>query len=143
MGQKKVRAEDINASGTPGVTTYFRGDNTWSVPPGSGGGDPISQITITTAVSITTDTTDGSGNIQKGRNVVISNSTNAINITVNGGTDFLTSYLKQGSGAITFVQGSGRTLVAVNGTAIMFGAVGSTATISSVGTIDYLKIDNV
>lgn len=101
-----------------------------------------SQITITTTSSITTDTLDANSKKQIGKNVVISNGSSAINITVNGGTDFCASYLKVGTGAITFVQGSGRTLVLVDGTAVLNGIAGSTATISSVGTTDYLRISN-
>ncbi|AWK04732.1 hypothetical protein HYN56_11055 [Flavobacterium crocinum] len=101
------------------------------------------QITITTAVSITTDTLDANSKKQLGKNVIISNGTSAINIIVNGGTDFNASYLKHGTGAITFVQASGRTLVQVNATATLNGAAGSTATISSIGTTDYLRISNV
>jgi len=104
--------------------------------------DLVSQITITTATSITTATLGTSGYSQKGRNVIIDNGANAINLTVNGGTDFVSSYLKHGSAAITFVQGSGRTLIQVSGTAVLNGVVGSTATISSVGTTDYLIISN-
>ena len=102
----------------------------------------ISQITITTSASITTDTTSSGGISQKGKNVIIDNGANPINITVNGGTDFCVSYVKHGSGAITFVQGSGRTMVQVDSTAILNGAVGSTAVISSIGTTDYLRISN-
>jgi hypothetical protein len=103
--------------------------------------DPA-QITITTAVSITTDTLGNAGKAQKEKNVIIDNGVNAINITVNGGIDFMASYLKHGTGAITFVQGAGRTLTQVDATAVLSGVVGSTATISSVGTIDYLRISN-
>ncbi|MDQ6531277.1 hypothetical protein [Flavobacterium sp. LHD-85] len=101
-----------------------------------------SQITITTTTSITTDTLDANGKKQIGKNVIISNGTSAINIIVNGGTDFNASYLKHGTGAITFVQGTGRTLVLVDGNASFNGTPGSTATISSIGTIDYLRISN-
>lgn len=101
------------------------------------------QITITTAVSITTDTLDASSKKQLGKNVIINNGASAINITVNGGTDFCASYLKHGAGAITFVQAAGRTLVQVNATAVLNGAAGSTATISSIGTTDYLRISNI
>jgi hypothetical protein len=121
-------------------------DNTNPLAPvinATGGGlvDP-SQITITTAVSITTDTVGNLGKTQKGKNVVVDNGVNAINITVNGGSDFLASYLKHGTGAITFVQGTGRTLALVDATAVFNGVVGSTATISSIGTKDYLRISN-
>lgn len=101
------------------------------------------QITITTSVSITTDTLDANSKKQIGKNVIINNGASAINITVNGGTDFCASYLKHGAGTITFVQGTGRTLIQVNATAILNGAVGSTATISSIVTTDYLRISNV
>lgn len=109
---------------------------------GSTSSSEPSQITITTSVSITTDTLDANSKKQIGKNVVINNGSSAINITVNGGTDFSASYLKIGTGAITFVQGSGRTLVQVDGSALFNGVPGSTATISSVGTVDYLRISN-
>jgi hypothetical protein len=103
--------------------------------------DPA-QIIITTAVSIATDTLGNLGKTQKEKNVIIDNGVNAINITVNGGTNFLASYLKHGTGAITFIAGSGRSLALVDGTAVLNGALGSKATISSVGTKDYLSISN-
>jgi len=102
-----------------------------------------SQITITTTTNITTDTLDANGKKQIGKNVIINNGTSAINITVNGGIDFNASYLKHGTGAITFIQAAGRTLVQVNTTSTLNGAAGSTATISSIGTTDYLRISNV
>ncbi|WP_264551936.1 hypothetical protein [Flavobacterium sp. N2038] len=101
-----------------------------------------SQIVITTTTNITTETLDAKGKGQLGKNVIINNGTNAINITVNGGTDFCASYLKHGTSAITFVQGNGRSLVLVNGSAVLNGTQGSTATISSIGTTDYLRISN-
>ena len=130
---------------TPSITD----DRSWELPDKSGtiallsdvsGAEP-SQITITTAVSITTDTTDGTYS-QSGKNTIIDNGVNAINLTVNGGVGFVSSYLKHGTGAITFVQGAGRTLIQVDSTAVLDGAVGSTATISSIGTTDYLRISN-
>lgn len=102
-----------------------------------------SQITITTVVSITTDTLAANGLVQKDRNSIIDNGATNVNITVNGGVDFNASYLKHGTGNITFVQGSGRTLVQVSGTNVLSGTQGSAATISSIGTIDYLKITNL
>jgi len=98
------------------------------------------KITITTSISITTATLDANGIRQDGRHVVIDNGVNAINLTCNGGVT--TSYGKVGTGAITFVQGSGRTLVQLSGTAVFNGIAGSTATLWSNGTTDYLAINN-
>lgn len=103
----------------------------------------LAQIVITTDVDIDTDTTDADGTDQKGRNVIIDNGANVIGFTVKAGADFTASYLKHGTGNITFLQATGRTLVQVNGTNVLNGAKGSTATISSIGTTDYLKINNV
>lgn len=118
----------------------YAGTDTWSVD-GNGNIDSTPQITIVTAVSIDTTTTV-SGRTQKGRNVVISNGANAINYTVNASDGFVASFVKHGSGAITFVAGGGRTLVQMNGMAVLSGVTGSTAAISSVGTTDYLYITN-
>lgn len=98
------------------------------------------KITITTAVSITTATNDAGGLGQNGRHVVIDNGANVINLTCNGSVT--ASYGKVGTGAITFVQGSGRTLVQLSGTAVFNGIAGSTATLWSNGTTDYLSINN-
>lgn len=107
-----------------------------------GSGDVLMQISITTSVSITTATTDGSGITQYGKHVLIKNGVNNINITVNGVSTMPTTYQKEGTGTITFVQGAGRTLRQVDATAILNGSVGSTATISSDGTTDSLRISN-
>jgi len=127
------------AGGTSSEYLMADGSVTTSV----GGSAEPTQITITTTTSITTDTLDANGKKQLGKNVIFNNGTSAINITVNGGTDFNASYLKHGTGAITFVQASGRTLIQVNATATLNGVPGSTATISSIGTTDYLRISNV
>jgi hypothetical protein len=107
--------------------------------------DPA-QITITTTVSITTDTLGNLGKGQKGKHVLIDNGVNAINITVNGGVEFIATYEKLGSGAITFVQGANRALNGVDGGLVMNGAIGSTAAISSgipsATTKDNIRISN-
>lgn len=96
---------------------------------------------ITTTVSITQATLTDSGDTQEGKVIGISNGVNAINYTVNGA--ITASYVLLGTGAVTFVQGAGRTLVQANATAILNGAVGSTASIVSYGTTDYLYINNI
>lgn len=100
----------------------------------------VNTIKITTAVSITTATLGTNSLTQDNRHVIIDNGVNPINITCNNVTT--TSYGKTGTGAITFVQGAGRTLVQLSGTAVLNGAVGSTATLWSDGTTDYLAITN-
>ena len=101
------------------------------------------QITINTGVNnITTDTLDANGLQQQGRNVIINNGVNPISITVKGGIINIITYTKFGTGEISFVQGEGRTLTQVDGTAILNGVVGSTATLVSIGTIDLLRISN-
>ncbi len=128
----------VKTGGTSSQYLMADGSVTTSV---SGSAEP-SQITVTSSISITTDTLDANGKKQLGKNVIINNGSSAITITVNGGTDFCASYLKHGTGAITFTQASGRTLVLVDGSAVLSGIAGSTATISSVGTKDYLRISN-
>lgn len=104
------------------------------------------QILISTTVGINSDTKDtATGKIsQNGKNVVIANGNNAIAYTIN--SQIIATFLKTGTGAITFTQGSGRTLV-VNGTTqttgLFNGLVGSTASITSVGTTDYVLITNL
>ena len=131
-------------TGTPTAPTATAGTNTTQIATTAfvqSGFVP--QIKITTTTSITTATVGSvTGLGQQGRNVVIDNGSNVINLTVNGTDGFCASYLKHGTGNITFMQGSGRTLIQVDGTAVLSGAVGSTATISSVGTTDYLSISN-
>src|SRR6478609_3050603 len=131
----------INTSGVVNVSN-LAGSGTRQVVADASGNLSANnvKITITTAVSITTATTDSNSVGQDGHHVVIDNGVNAINITCNGGVT--TSYGKVGTGAITFVQGSGRTLVQLSGTAILSGIAGSTATLWSNGTTDYLSINN-
>lgn len=97
---------------------------------------------ITTTSSITTNTLDDSGFNQRGRCVIINNGTYSVNITVDATSGFSSTYIKHGTASISFVQGSGRTLVQVDGTLNLNGSVGSTATIISYGTTDYLRINN-
>jgi len=93
--------------------------------------------TITTTVSITSQTLTDTGLSQAGKVIKIDNGVNAINYTVNGIT---ASFVKGGTGSITFVQGVGRTLISSNGL-IWDMPINSRATIASFGTVDYLYID--
>lgn len=104
------------------------------------------QIIITTTTSITTNTVGTvTGKGQHGRNVRINNGVNAINITVDTSSDanFIASYHKLGSADVTFVAGSGATLVQIDGTAVMTGTAGKqTACIERNGNTFYLQISN-
>lgn len=104
------------------------------------GGATINADTITTAISITNATTTTGGYAQEGKVILIANGVNVINYTVNAG--ITASFVKGGTGAITFVQGAGRTLIALNGF-VFDGIVGSNASITSFGTVDYLYINNL
>lgn len=97
---------------------------------------------ITTTSSITTNTLDNNGLSQMNKCVIIDNGTYSINLTVDTTSGFTSTYLKHGTASISFVQGSGRTLVQVDGTLVLNGAVGSSATIISYSTTDYLRVNN-
>lgn len=117
------------------------GTTTWSID-GNGNVSDNPQISITTGSNMSTTTTDSAGRTQQGRNVIIANGASAINYTCNGTDGFVVSIMKTGSAAITFVAGSGRTIVQMNSTLSLNGIAGSTAAIMSVGTVDYLYITN-
>lgn len=99
-------------------------------------------IVVGSPSTINTDTTTTGGYSQVGRNIIIKNGANAINIECLGGQPRTYQKGVGSTGAITFVQGSGRTLVQVSGTAILNGAVGSIASLTSDGTTDFLTITN-
>jgi hypothetical protein len=100
------------------------------------------QVIVTTAVSFNTELVSDGGYSQNGKNVLVQNGTNAINITVGATPNGVYSFQKEGAGAITFLPSAGKTIRPVDGTAILNGAVGSTATVSVVGTIISLRISN-
>lgn len=89
----------------------------------------------------TNATLTDAGYSQAGKVIRIDNGANVINYTVNAG--ITASFVKGGMGAITFVQGAGRTLTGENGTLVFDGAVNSSASIVSFGTTDILYINNL
>ena len=103
----------------------------------------VNVITITTSISITTDTVSGAYG-QHGRHNKISNGANAINIECvsTSNADFVASYEKIGTATITFTAGVGITLTTLSGTAAMSGVAGSKACLSRNGNIYYLQITN-
>lgn len=107
-----------------------------------GGGGATSSGSITTSSSISSSTTDSSGGTQSGKTIIIYNGASAINYTCDGPDGFVTTIVKEGTAAITFVAGAGRTIVGMDGTLVLNGAPGSRATIVSVGTLDRVYITN-
>ena len=103
----------------------------------------VSQVTISTSANITTDTLSDDSLSQNGR-VVILNHSAPINVSLEASSapNFCSAYMKHGATNVTFVAGAGITLVQVDSTAVMSGAVGSTATLNRVGTTYYLRINN-
>lgn len=95
---------------------------------------------ITTATNITNATLTDISLPQNGKTLYISNGATNINYTVN--TGITASFVKGGTGSITFVQGSGRNMVAANGTLVFNGAQYSTASVVSFGTTDIVYINN-
>jgi len=100
------------------------------------------QVTVTTAVSFNTELASDGAYSQNGKNVLVQNGTNAINITVGATANGVYSFQKEGTGAITFLASAGKTIRPVDATAILNGAVGSTATASVVGNTISLRISN-
>jgi len=109
-------------------------------------GVDINQITITTTSSVDTNTTGSNGYGQHGRNTKISNSTNPISITcvTSSNADFVASYTKIGTGIITFVAGTGATIVQLptSGGVALTGIVGSNARLTRNGNTFYLELNN-
>lgn len=113
--------------------------------------DKAYNIYISTTVNIDTTTPgtyNGSGAYtQNGRNVMIQNTTNAINITcvTTAPSDFIASYTKLGTTYITFQPATGLSNVtAFGGLFTLNGAVGSTALLTRNGTGQYyLQINNL
>ena len=104
----------------------------------------VHSIAITTTTSITTDTTDANGRVQNGREVAIKNGVNTINLTceITSPANFVASYTKEGSAAITVLAGAGTTLYQTDGTNVINGIKGSTFCIKRSGNEFQLQISN-
>ncbi len=103
--------------------------------------DPV-QVTKTTTASFNTEALSDLGYSQNGKNTLIKNGVNAINLTAGATANFVGTYMKIGTGAITFLASTGKTIVPVNGTSVIDGAVGSTATVTVDGNNVYVLISN-
>ncbi|ESU28397.1 hypothetical protein FLJC2902T_17550 [Flavobacterium limnosediminis JC2902] len=83
-----------------------------------------------------------SGKSINGRNLVINNGVNIANFIVDSFDGFTCTIIKEGTGAITFIEWPTRTLNLMDGTAVLNGAPGSRATIVTFGTVSRLYITN-
>lgn len=101
----------------------------------------ISTIILKTSTNIVT-TTLINGYSQNGRTVVTQGTANIV-VAVDSADGFASSYQKGGTGSITFQAAAGKTLVQVDGTNVVDGAKGSTATVTVVGNEILLRISNV
>ena len=104
----------------------------------------VNSIIIATSSNITTSTANLNGYGQHGRNTIIDNGSTPINLTCLTASNsfFVSSYTKLGSAPISFVAGSGVTLVQVDGTLILNGITGSTACLTRNSNTYYLQISN-
>lgn len=112
--------------------------------------DKIYNITITTGgvSTISTDTTSTVGAYsQNGRNVMIDNGTVSTTINVNSGSgsNFIASYTKLSASGVNIMFATGTaTLQLLGSTAILSGAIGSTALLTRNGTgVYYLQVNNL
>ncbi|MFK8294813.1 hypothetical protein ACI760_01305 [Capnocytophaga canimorsus] len=96
---------------------------------------------LKTSTNITTSQ-QISGFSQKGKTVVSQGTANIV-ITIDSADGFASCYQKGGTGTITFQSGSGKNLVQVDGTNVVDGSIGSTATITIVENDVLLRISNV
>lgn len=103
----------------------------------------LPQVVLTTSTNISASTLDQNGNTQIGKNVVISNGATNIDYTLDVNDGFVATYLKIGTGYVSFIAPSGKTLILINAVSSMIGGVGSSATVSCVGTVIYLRITNI
>jgi hypothetical protein len=91
-----VDISDINATGTPNTTTYLRGDGTWAVPAGGGGG-------ISNVVEDTTPQLGGNLDVNGFDIITEDGSFGSIDIISDGTINFFANfYDNNGSGQINF-----------------------------------------
>lgn len=104
----------------------------------------VHSIVIATSSNITTNTTNIGGYGQHGRNTIIDNGSTPISLTcvTSSNAGFVASYTKLGTAAVTFLAGSGTTLVQVDSTGVLNGVAGSTACLTRNGNTYYLQISN-
>ncbi|ATA75215.1 hypothetical protein [Capnocytophaga sp. H2931] len=99
--------------------------------------------TVLLKITNNTNTEDLINNVpQKGKTIVTQGTANIV-VTVNSADGFVASYQKAGTGNITFQAGNGKTLVQVDGTNVINGVKGSTATVTVVGNEVLLRVSNV
>lgn len=113
----------------------------WSAWKLSGGASTPTVSQLQTSTNITTSQLIDTHS-QNGKHVMLLNGTNDLTVTIDSADGFCATYQKTGAGKITFVAGTNKALVQVDGTNIIDGKVGSSATVSIVGNTIYLRVAN-
>lgn len=106
--------------------------------------DIPTQVKIDTGINFSTKTMIQSYT-QNGKNVIINNGTNNLDIVCDSTseTDFIATYIKYGTGTITFKSGSGNIISSMDGTLKLNGGKGSRAMICRINNEFLIFIQNV
>lgn len=120
---------------------YATSPTVWSAWELNGGAPAPTVSQLQTSANITTSQLIDTHS-QNGKHVMMLNGANNLTVTIDSADKFCSTYQKTGTGNITFVAGTGKTLVQVDSTNVISGAIGSSATVSIVGNIIYLRIAN-
>jgi hypothetical protein len=123
-----VQIDDIDATGTPGSTTYLRGDGAWVAPSGSGDvakvGTPVNnQVGVWT----------GDGTLEGDTAFTFDTTTDALSITTAG--VFTTGTIELGAATDTTLSRSAAGVLAVEGVPILKATSGVGATPTASGTV--------
>jgi hypothetical protein len=124
-------AISLNATGTPGTTTFLRGDNSWQVPAGGGGGAPTTATYITQTADATLSAEQALSTLATG--VVKVTTTTGVLSTAVAGTDYAAptsgSALLKGNGLGGFASAVAGTdyVGPTTGATLLLGSAGQTA----------------
>ena len=105
---------DLTATGTRDASTFLRGDNTWAVPAGGGGGSSTVTQNLQTGTAYTLALSDGGGIVEM-NNAAANTVTVPPTGTVAFPTGWFTTVRQWGAGQTAVAPGSGVTINAYGG----------------------------